>query len=67
MRLFICKYSIEYTPLISRYSLPIFRGRLDVLANVCRKPLEQIFCQFDSKLEAADEGSGDVKYHLGYL
>ena len=41
------------------------RGRLDVLANVCRKPLAQIFCQFDSKLEAADEGSGDVKYHLG--
>ena len=36
-----------------------------MLANVCRKPLEQIFCQFDSKLEAADEGSGDVKYHLG--
>jgi len=36
-----------------------------VLANVCRKPLEHIFCQFDSKLEAADEGSGDVKYHLG--
>jgi len=32
---------------------------------VCRKPLEHIFCQFDSKLEAADEGSGDVKYHLG--
>lgn len=42
-----------------------FRGRLNVLANVCRKPLEHIFCQFDSKLEAADEGSGDVKYHLG--
>lgn len=41
------------------------RGRLDVLANVCRKPLEQLFCQFDPKLEAADEGSGDVKYHLG--
>ena len=36
-----------------------------MLANVCRKPLEQIFCQFDSKLEADDEGSGDVKYHLG--
>ncbi len=36
-----------------------------MLANVCRKPLEHIFCQFDSKLEAADEGSGDVKYHLG--
>uniref|UniRef100_A0A6I8NY47 2-oxoglutarate dehydrogenase complex component E1 n=1 Tax=Ornithorhynchus anatinus TaxID=9258 RepID=A0A6I8NY47_ORNAN len=41
------------------------RGRLNVLANVIRKELEQIFCQFDSKLEAADEGSGDVKYHLG--
>ena len=41
------------------------RGRLDVLANVARKPLEQIFCQFDSKLHASDEGSGDVKYHLG--
>ncbi|KAK7482309.1 hypothetical protein BaRGS_00026437 [Batillaria attramentaria] len=41
------------------------RGRLNVLANVCRKPLEKIICQFDSKLEASDEGSGDVKYHLG--
>ena len=41
------------------------RGRLNVLANVCRKPLEKIICQFDSKLDAADEGSGDVKYHLG--
>ena len=42
-----------------------FRGRLNVLANVCRKPLENIFCQFDSKLNEEDEGSGDVKYHLG--
>jgi len=41
------------------------RGRLNVLANVCRKPLEQLFTQFNSKLEAEDEGSGDVKYHLG--
>jgi len=40
------------------------RGRLNVLANVCRKPLEQIFGQF-SALEPGDEGSGDVKYHLG--
>ncbi|CAA9993310.1 unnamed protein product [Nesidiocoris tenuis] len=40
------------------------RGRLNVLANVCRKPLEQIFTQF-AALEAADDGSGDVKYHLG--
>lgn len=34
---------------------PLPRGRLNVLANVIRKELEQIFCQFDSKLEAADE------------
>lgn len=40
------------------------RGRLNVLANVCRKPLEIIFTQFSS-LTPADEGSGDVKYHLG--
>lgn len=40
------------------------RGRLNVLANVCRKPLEQIFSQFRS-LDPVDEGSGDVKYHLG--
>lgn len=30
-------------------------GRLNVLANVIRKELDQIFCQFDPKLEAADE------------
>jgi len=41
------------------------RGRLNVLANVCRKPLEQLFTQFNPSLEAEDEGSGDVKYHLG--
>uniref|UniRef100_A0A6M2DTF2 2-oxoglutarate dehydrogenase, mitochondrial n=1 Tax=Xenopsylla cheopis TaxID=163159 RepID=A0A6M2DTF2_XENCH len=40
------------------------RGRLNVLANVCRKPLNQIFTQF-AGLEAEDDGSGDVKYHLG--
>jgi 2-oxoglutarate dehydrogenase E1 component len=41
------------------------RGRLNVLANVTRKPLEEIFCEFDSKLDPSEEGSGDVKYHLG--
>lgn len=30
------------------------RGRLNVLANVCRKPLNQIFSQF-AGLEAADD------------
>ncbi|KAG9332042.1 hypothetical protein JZ751_016229 [Albula glossodonta] len=36
------------------------RGRLNVLANVIRKELDQIFCQFDSKLEAADEAVDPV-------
>lgn len=40
------------------------RGRLNVLANVCRQPLSVIFAQFHG-LEAEDAGSGDVKYHLG--
>ncbi|VIO87576.1 2-oxoglutarate dehydrogenase E1 component, mitochondrial precursor, putative [Brugia malayi] len=40
------------------------RGRLNMLANVCRQPLSVILSQF-STLEPADEGSGDVKYHLG--
>lgn len=40
------------------------RGRLNTLANVCRKPLHHIFTQF-AGLEASDDGSGDVKYHLG--
>ncbi len=35
-----------------------------MLANVCRQPLSTILAQF-STLEPADEGSGDVKYHLG--
>ncbi|XP_069678795.1 2-oxoglutarate dehydrogenase complex component E1-like [Periplaneta americana] len=39
------------------------RGRLNVLANICKRPLQNIFSQF-SKLEF-DFGSGDVKYHLG--
>lgn len=33
----------------------LHRGRLNVLANVVRKDLNQIFCQFDPKLEAAEE------------
>ena len=37
-----------------------------MLANIIRKDLDQIFCQFDPKLEPTDVGqSGDVKYHLG--
>lgn len=40
------------------------RGRLNVLANVCKQPFEEIFAQFHT-LKPEDEGSGDVKYHLG--
>ncbi|CAG8442109.1 1312_t:CDS:2 [Diversispora eburnea] len=41
------------------------RGRLNVLSNVVRKPNESIFSEFTGTAEATDEGSGDVKYHLG--
>lgn len=48
------------------------RGRLNLLANVVRKPLETIFAEFQGVLpESVDEknwsstSSGDVKYHLG--
>ena len=42
------------------------RGRLNVLANVVRKPLDQIFCEFSGGGNVGEfEGSGDVKYHLG--
>lgn len=40
------------------------RGRLNMLANVVRKPAEAIFSEFSGSTPQ-DEGSGDVKYHLG--
>jgi 2-oxoglutarate dehydrogenase E1 component len=43
------------------------RGRLNVLANVLKKPPAQIFSEFLDKQDPnTDESSGDVKYHLGY-
>lgn len=46
------------------------RGRLNMLANVVRKPLPQIFAEFVGTLPTEDDknwaaNSGDVKYHLG--
>ena len=43
------------------------RGRLNVLANVLRKPHRAIFKEFMGGSSSPDdvEGSGDVKYHLG--
>ncbi|CAK1582316.1 unnamed protein product [Parnassius mnemosyne] len=40
------------------------RGRLNVLVNVCRKQLTDIFAQF-RPMEPKEPGSGDIKYHLG--
>lgn len=48
-----------------RVQFLLYRGRLNVLANVIRKDLEQIFCQFDPKLEAADEVSAQTPEHVG--
>jgi 2-oxoglutarate dehydrogenase E1 component len=44
------------------------RGRLNVLANVLKKPAAQIFAEFLDKQdpEADLNSGGDVKYHLGY-
>ncbi|HKQ59249.1 MAG TPA: thiamine pyrophosphate-dependent enzyme, partial [Candidatus Eisenbacteria bacterium] len=43
------------------------RGRLNVLANVMRKPLEAMFSEFEASFAPEDSyGHGDVKYHLGY-
>ncbi|KAH6907715.1 oxoglutarate dehydrogenase [Coprinopsis sp. MPI-PUGE-AT-0042] len=39
------------------------RGRLNVLANVVRKPIEAILNEF--KGDEDDNPAGDVKYHLG--
>ncbi|HKA06941.1 MAG TPA: 2-oxoglutarate dehydrogenase E1 component [Gemmataceae bacterium] len=43
------------------------RGRLNVLANILRKPYKQIFAEFeDNFLPDSMDGEGDVKYHLGF-
>ncbi len=43
------------------------RGRLNVLANVVRKPYEMILAEFEgSMLPDWVQGDGDVKYHQGY-
>ncbi|MCK5137999.1 MAG: 2-oxoglutarate dehydrogenase E1 component [Bacteroidales bacterium] len=42
------------------------RGRLNVLANVLRKPMEYIFKEFEGESYEDRISLGDVKYHLGY-
>jgi len=44
------------------------RGRLNVQTNVLGKLYEAIFCQFEDSYDPDSlAGSGDVKYHTGYL
>ena len=42
------------------------RGRLNVLANICNKPVQYILNEFDDEVLESFDISGDVKYHLGY-
>lgn len=42
------------------------RGRLNVLANIFNKPLENIFVEFKDNSEYQVVGEGDVKYHKGF-
>lgn len=42
------------------------RGRLNVLANIYDKPLENIFAEFSDNQTFKIIGEGDVKYHKGY-
>jgi 2-oxoglutarate dehydrogenase E1 component len=42
------------------------RGRLNVLANVFQRPLENIFAEFTDDAGDGVLGEGDVKYHRGF-
>jgi 2-oxoglutarate dehydrogenase E1 component len=42
------------------------RGRLTVLANIFRKPIENIFGEFNDNLTETVISDGDVKYHKGF-
>jgi 2-oxoglutarate dehydrogenase E1 component len=44
------------------------RGRLNVLSNILNKPYPVIFSEFEEGYIAESfEGTGDVKYHKGYI
>lgn len=44
------------------------RGRLNILSNIMNKSYSEIFSEFeDGYIPESYEGSGDVKYHKGFL
>lgn len=44
------------------------RGRLNVQVNVLQKLYETVFCEFEDNYDPLSlTGSGDVKYHKGYM
>lgn len=43
------------------------RGRLNVLAHVLEKAYEEIFAEFEGQHPQDGQGSGDVKYHKGFI
>ncbi|MBV7435145.1 2-oxoglutarate dehydrogenase E1 component [Cardiobacteriaceae bacterium TAE3-ERU3] len=42
------------------------RGRLNMLINIFGKNPQMLFDEFDGKFQAAENRSGDVKYHMGF-
>lgn len=43
------------------------RGRLNVLANIMKKPYQRIFSEFEGREYEDETLLGDVKYHLGFI
>ena len=41
------------------------RGRLNVLVNILKKPIDMVFHEFEDNLKTTDYAAGDVKYHRG--
>ncbi len=42
------------------------RGRLNVLINIMGKNPSDLFLEFEGKVRNNEDGTGDVKYHLGF-
>ena len=42
------------------------RGRLNVLINVMGKTPDELFKEFEGRHSPAENGTGDVKYHMGF-